>query len=248
MAEQFIFDFDCHDPCSIYTISEFNKFCKSKQKNLFIVHSNIRSYYKNGDELIATLSQLDNAVDILALSETWFSEDYHTGVNGYSSFHSYRTNKRGGGISLFVKNCYNASIIPEFTYVSDIIELCTVKVDIKEYELYVIGVYRPPNKSNVDLVTEKIKDVLDGFDRNKNIVLIGDFNIDLLYGTESETEFFNMCLLSSFFPLINKGTRLNNNSSTCIDNIFYNQTVDYHSGIIPACVTVKIILNLFKMI
>ena len=60
---------------------------------------------------------------------------------------------------------------------------------------------------------------------NKPIYLMGDFNIDLL---KSETcDFSHNFLLSmqsySFFPVIDKPTRIYNNSATLIDNILVNR-------------------------
>ena len=53
---------------------------------------------------------------------------------------------------------------------------------------------------------------------------MGDFNIDLFHVfSHIRTSAFTELLFSfSFYPLINKPTRVNNNTSTLIDNIFFN--------------------------
>ena len=59
---------------------------------------------------------------------------------------------------------------------------------------------------------------------NKNIVLLGDFNIDLLhYGDSKDTsEYLELMTSSSFFPFITLPTRITSKTKTLIDNIFLN--------------------------
>ena len=60
---------------------------------------------------------------------------------------------------------------------------------------------------------------------NKDVYLMGGFNIDLLKSEISDlTHDFLWSLQSySFFPVIDKPTRVYNNSATLIDNIFVNR-------------------------
>ena len=60
---------------------------------------------------------------------------------------------------------------------------------------------------------------------DKDVYLMGGFNIDLLKSEISDlTHDFLLSLQSySFFPVIDKPTRVYNNSATLIDNIFVNR-------------------------
>ena len=59
---------------------------------------------------------------------------------------------------------------------------------------------------------------------NKNIILMGDFNIDLMnYNTHNETnDFLNLIFTNSLVPCILKPSRLTTKSKTLIDNILTN--------------------------
>ena len=58
----------------------------------------------------------------------------------------------------------------------------------------------------------------------KEIILMGDFNINLLHSeVDKETSnFMDNIYSNSFFPTINLPTRITASSKTLIDNIFYN--------------------------
>ena len=61
---------------------------------------------------------------------------------------------------------------------------------------------------------------------NKTIVLVGDFNINLIncYTNEKTSEFFNLVSSYNLLPYITLPTRITNRSETLIDNIFSNST------------------------
>ena len=70
--------------------------------NLSIIHLNIRSISSNIDEFIAYLATIEVDFDVICLSETWLNSDkpYDCYFPGYKSFHSMRSNRRGGGVAI----------------------------------------------------------------------------------------------------------------------------------------------------
>ena len=62
---------------------------------------------------------------------------------------------------------------------------------------------------------------------------MGDYNINLSnYGKHNETnEFVDMLHASLFISLINRPTRVQKESATLIDNIFYQQSLQARSNI-----------------
>ena len=71
------------------------------------------------------LSSLDHSPEVLILSETWLSSDAF--VDGYNDFHTFRQNRRSGGVSVFCKYGYTARKMEEFCLSTDVLELCTVQ-------------------------------------------------------------------------------------------------------------------------
>jgi hypothetical protein len=72
---------------------------------------------------------------------------------------------------------------------------------------------------------------------NKDVILAGDFNIDLLKINEKNiiSEYFDMLTSNSFYPKITVPTRLTNNHGTLIDNCLCKlteNTLDTTSGVL----------------
>ena len=92
--------------------------------------------------------------------------------------------------------------------------------------------YRPPGRS-VDKFNDQLKNLLQKLE-HRNLILCGDFNINLL-NTESHlgTEQF-LQILNNYgaYPLITKPTRITLGSSTLIDNIFTNLIRTSKNGIL----------------
>ena len=85
-------------------------------------------------------------------------------------------------------------------------------------------IYRPPH-TNVESFLGEFDRLLHQINlENKDVYLMGDFNIDLL---QQDSTFQNMLQSNSFNATIDKPTRLTNESSTLIDNIFTNVISDH---------------------
>ena len=106
----------------------------------------------------------------------------------------------------------------------------------------VVGqIYRPPN-TNVDLFNECISSILQRVKReNKILYLLGDYNINILNADThtSTSEFLEIMYESSLFPVITKPTRVRDDTSTLIDNIFTNDIVNgnFINGIIVSALS-----------
>jgi Txe/YoeB family toxin of Txe-Axe toxin-antitoxin module len=89
-----------------------------------------------------------------------------------------------------------------------------------------IGViYRPPN-TDINLFLNEFNVILHKIKlENKIVYLTGDFNINLLNAASHllTEEFLELMYSYSFLPLINRPTRVTNNTATLIDNIWVNE-------------------------
>ena len=92
---------------SYFDIDEFNAtISKSKlAKRLSMNHCNIRSASKNSNDFSNYLDALNCKFDIIALSETWLSDNNSdiVGFPNYDQVHKFREHKRGGGVSLLMR-------------------------------------------------------------------------------------------------------------------------------------------------
>ena len=108
------------------------------------------------------------------------------------------------------------------------------KIPSSNFKPIVGVIYRPPN-SNIEQFLAKLANIFNDLNRgHKPCYIMGDFNFDLLSQDNANTQAFTDLIYSySFFPLIDKPTRIKLPSATLIDNIFTNIPQQSHvSGIL----------------
>ena len=89
----------------------------------------------------------------MCFTETWFKQDSIAEITGYNSFHSCRNeDKIGGGVSIYIKLDFKSALLSDISFVSDVIETCSVKVAIGDESVYELGIYRPPDKARFDVI------------------------------------------------------------------------------------------------
>ena len=119
--------------------------------NFSLFHHNIRSIPQNLNKLTAYLHMLPIEFSIIGISETWLTENsvgcYH--IPGYNSEHLYRNSRRGGGVSIFIKNDIKYKRRADLDIINDNIEAIFIEIRSEEFDTnknIIIGViYRPPN-------------------------------------------------------------------------------------------------------
>ena len=97
-----ILDHDLH--CDYYDADSLRSRGFDLANNIFILTSNIRSFNANYDEFSAVVRSAGVRVDVLLLSETWFTADNVIDIPGYTCVHCYRVNRVGGGVFIYVVN------------------------------------------------------------------------------------------------------------------------------------------------
>ena len=159
---------------------------------------NIRSFSKNSEEFLGYISNCKHSFDVIVLTETWAKDETHYlfQIPGYNSLHNFRKNKRGGGVSIFIKDTYNFTPIDELDISEEALESigATIHYPKSEKSINVLGVYRPPNR-NISEATDKLRHLISGrLLHRKETVITGDLNICLLKEEHSEQtkEFMNM--------------------------------------------------------
>ena len=209
------------------------------------LHLNIASLSFHIDELKLLINSLNIEPEVVAITETRLKCGRQSitdiELDGYSIEHS-PTEANNGGALLYInsKNTYKKR---EDLQIYKPREIESVFVEIiypHEKNILVGCIYRRPcmsikefNNSYLEVLLEKL--ILE----KKNIILMGDYNINLLnYDCSLDTSTFldNMCS-NGLFPFITQPTRVTSKSKTLIDNIFIN----FHSqDIISGNITVSI--------
>lgn len=220
--------------CQYLTDSQIENYTTGS--GLSIIHFNCRSLSANFHKLENYLCSLTYTFDIIAISETWLdskSSDNFFKLDGYEMCHIDRTNKRGGGVALYIKSQLKYSLNEKLsTTVQDLFECITVEIALPKKTITVSCVYRQPG-SDIDVFIDNIEKLY--LHKKSDTYICGDFNINLLnHESHNGTRnFLNLLFSLGFYPLIDKPTRITNSTASLIDNIFTNVlNVKSYSGLI----------------
>ena len=64
----------------------------------------------------------------LILTETWFTDDNHCSIKNYCSYHTIRSDRQSGGISIFVDENFISRKVQNLSYCNERIEVCSVEI------------------------------------------------------------------------------------------------------------------------
>ena len=194
-------------------------------KSLSILHFNCRSLKRNFDNFVCTLSSFSHPFSIIALSETWLNDKETISMDGYVFVGQGRPDKRGGGVGFFIKDTIKFKRRTDMDVFNETVEMLFIEIYSKHKKIILAIVYRPPNQEVSEFLNVLEVPLLKITNENRECLLIGDYNIDLLNATVSPNtdKFIDLLLTYSFTPFILKPTRFSRTSATLIDNIFSNR-------------------------
>ena len=132
--------------CKYYTCDTFKQSLSDNVKqSISIISFNIRSFNKNSDEFLGFLANTDHDFDIIILTETWGKDETQSLINipGYIATHNYRDSKRGGGVSIFVRDFFAFEILEEVNISNPNIESVGIKLSLPNSQLTIniLGIY-----------------------------------------------------------------------------------------------------------
>ena len=86
-------------------------------------------------------------------------------------------------------------------------------------------IYKHPKQTIPDFLDNHLLSLLEKLSHeNKQILIMGDFDINLFnYDDKNTANFLDTIISYSYLPFINTPTRVTGHSKTLIDNIFYNK-------------------------
>ena len=193
-------------------------------------HMNIKSLPKHFDELQQYLHMLEYDFSLIGISETWLNEnnvDLYD-LNGYVTIKGCRKERRGGGVSLYIRDEISFATRNNLGYFDSEMESIFIEIDkdiFRTNSNIVIGlIYRMPD-SSVDVFNKRISDILNTVCKEHKIFYcIGDLNIDFFkYDVHKPTSaILDTIYAYNVFPLITKPTRVTKTTATLIDHILTN--------------------------
>jgi len=115
-------------------------------------------------------------------------------------------------------------------------EICTVTVRVRDKNVVMHGIYRPPDK-NIQAFNDRLSGLLDSVRQTNHVFLAGDLNLDIINPVPAAVDFSLLCQSYSFVQLISVPTHVSPGSATCLDQIWYNNIAETKSGVFKLDVT-----------
>lgn len=205
------------------------KCTKDKFKNVIsIFHHNVQHLPSRIDLLEIFLNELKP--DIVALTEHKMTDE-ELGILNVANYNttSYFARKlgRGGGVIILVhKNLsYKTIIIPsvQSLLLEKVFEFSLSEILTSNCSFLLGCIYRTPDSSNLDQFFINLEILLDVLcKRYKNVIIAGDFNIDVLVKDNRYKKFVNILAIYGMKYMVNFATRVTENSKSAIDNFITN--------------------------
>jgi len=198
-----------------------------KNKQLKYVYLNIRSLRKNFDNLLVTINPIIKTIDLIILVETNITNEENSlyQIEGFVSEFKNREKRRGGGIALYINKNTNYEIKHPTTTT---FETLLLNINTNNTTIPIVAVYRPPGLSNVTLFIEEIRQLFIESKLKKNLLVIGDMNIDTNKNNNHSQEYLDFISTIGLKSCNTLATRicLKLGSRTNIDHILLRETSD----------------------
>jgi len=220
----------------------------SKRDSISILSQNVRSMSKNFEKLYDVVQQVNEGsgnsflFSVIAVQETWQVKECFN-IPGYQKFIAKtRAEGNGGGIGFFVKDGYEFEILKEPSiFEKRVHESMFIRIIGKNQTGTVIGnIYRPNTapyesiKRSTEHLSKSIEYIQQKY-RHDSIVILGDFNIDLLGEENKDTlEFISELSSRGFMELISVPTRESDSSKTLLDHNWVCSKFRSQSGVVSS--------------
>lgn len=202
------------------------------KNGLNILYFNGRSIKNKISDIELFLSYLNCIVHIVVITETWLDENNEMFFNlkNYNSFHNNRR-KHAGGVAIFCHSSIISEVVLSETFLDN--SHCLI-IKLVHYNIHVATIYRAPD-GNINDFTSFFSEKLNSY---KNILYVGDFNINVLNEFRKEVLNFKSIVESDGYVIMNNlsldmATRVTDSSLSTIDLVItdlvkykYNFTVD----------------------
>ena len=193
-----------------------------------MIHLNCRSISNAHGHISTYLNQVHHSFSLIACTETWLTTNKSPPqLEGYTYIEGPLTG-RGRGACIYIRsdivyNRINTTLGPEA-------DSLFINITLKHKHTtkdIIVGVIYRLHEHTINNYNSSWDTLLQNLSSTKKpVYLLGDYNIDLLkHDTNMHiNDFINTTLTHSFFPKIDKPTRVTHNTATLIDNIITNST------------------------
>ena len=160
----------------------------------------------------------------MVISETKLDESFPNSqfkLNGYEVRARRDRHKHGGGLMEFVRQDFICKRLKK--YESNCSECICSELPISKKKWIFFCIYRPPSTGNIKTFFEEMNEVIsEALCKYKNLIVMGDFNIDIKSSNSDKDKLENFCDLFNLTNLVHSDTCFMKNSKSIIDLILTN--------------------------
>lgn len=165
------------------------------KKKFKLAHINAQSLCDSAKYAEFCADFANSGIDVVAVSETWFKDYSVTNLTNYNATVVNRQDRTGGGIALYVKDCYRTRVLSSSTGESGKPEYVIVEILVGTVKALCACIYRPPNICHLDLFLDDLCNHLPNY---SYAFVCGDVNGRFGSGeseTQIVTDLFTTCNL-----------------------------------------------------
>ena len=211
-----------------FAIKDLNSAFSDIGNPFSLFHLDINSLSFHYDELESLISKSKNDFQIIHISETRLKKTQERTTNIHLKNYNIEhvpTESSNGGVLLYIKKAINYKLRPDLMiYKKRELESVFIEIIQKDSKNIVVGcIYRHPCMQQSEFIDEYLKPLSEKLiSENKEVILLGDFNIDLLKcdSNKNVSDFLDIIDSANLLSNITSPTRLTSRSQTLIDNIF----------------------------
>lgn len=192
------------------------------KNNYDLFYANCQSLLKNLDNIKYCVSCMRPLV--MCFTETHITDeinDHEIEIAGYKLLTCKSHSRHTGGVAIYV-DINNPVMDIQSKVLALNVWILTIKLNV-HHSTFIIGVlYHSPSGSHADFLNyfeELMEDIIA---TNSKIIILGDFNIDLLTESTYSNKINNLISSLGLRQLINVPTRVTVDSSTLIDYLITN--------------------------
>ena len=177
------------------------KFSDKQNLTIFSINiANLLTKLRSLKLFISNISTPEKSPDIIVVVETHLTKTTCAGyteselksiVPGYEFYHKGRSTRKGGGVGIFVSQRISTGVktLDQIPFHDEIFENLVITIpdaiatknNNYKKDLTIAAIYRPPNNECNETFETELEKTLRIAKKNKSeLVLIGDFNLDLL--------------------------------------------------------------------
>lgn len=172
------------------SLHEYLTLSFSKHPKLFnCVHINAQSIVNDEKFLNFQATFTDCSASAILVSETWFTPklpNSRVKLPGYKCIRHDRVHTTGGGVAIYLRDSFRYNILKTSDGNVPGIEYLLIEVWCSGSKLLLGVFYRPPARTFIDEFETLLMDYLPHY---SEVILMGDFNCDLLKNVPSITSF-----------------------------------------------------------